>query len=55
MDTEIQYLKKKIIAQDQVQESIVHILNALCVILKEAGIVDEFSLKAQVREDLTNG
>jgi hypothetical protein len=50
MNTEILYLKKKVAAMAEVQASMHEVLSALCMILKEAGIVDEVALKIKMNE-----
>jgi hypothetical protein len=50
MNTEIQYLKKKVAAMAEVQDAMHEVLSAVVMILKEAGIVDEVALKIKMNE-----
>jgi hypothetical protein len=55
MNTEIAYLKKKVAAMSEVQESTLIVLSALMKILEAQKILDKDLLKTEIREGATDG
>ena len=55
MNTEIAYLKKKILTMSEVQESTLMVLSALMQILETQGILDKDLLKTEIGKGVTDG
>jgi hypothetical protein len=55
MNTDIAYLKKKVAAMAEVQQSTLIVLSALMQILEMQGILDKDLINAKIGEGVTDG